>query len=130
MRNTQPELDYDAIRLSIAATEVAKIQPRAAIAARGQRNAYRHWNATTLRHGRRAPAHQAGDRRNGEQDNGHEKHQLGRLDGNARDTAEPTHGGDQQRPQKQSDTSALPHINADIEGTGSIAQEFMSVSVA
>jgi hypothetical protein len=42
-----------------------------------------------------ARAHQSDDRRNGEQDNGDDEDQLGRLDGDARDPAKAEHGGDQ-----------------------------------
>ena len=60
---------------------------------------YAERNAT-LRHSRGAASYQADNRRNGEQDDRHEEHQLGGFHGHASDTAKAEHGGDQGDDQK------------------------------
>src|ERR1700750_1435607 len=57
-------------------------------------NAFTLRTLTTLRYCRRPAAHQPGNRRDGEQNDGDEEHDLGRFHGHARDTTETKHGGE------------------------------------
>lgn len=54
----------------------------------------------TLGDRRRATSYQADNRRNGEQDDRHEEHQLGGFDRHARDPSEAEYGGDQSDDEK------------------------------
>src|ERR1051325_5619603 len=64
-------------------------------AARGPYGANADTLTQTLRYSRRAASHQADDRRNGEQHDCDEEHDLGGFNRHTRDTTEPEDGGDQ-----------------------------------